>query len=208
MTRDDVIWVVGGGTSLAGFDFSRLRGLRTIAVNRAFEVLPDAELVYCSDRRFWQWHEKGLLAHTSPKCSMTELPGAEKWKATGISGLDLEPRRLRHGNSSGYAAINVAIQRPGVETIVLLGFDMKGVASPVPGTDGVHWHAGYPIPTRERVFQNMLPYFPSMLPVLKEVGVEVVNACPDSALGCFPKLGIDEALGYYGVREAPKLATA
>jgi len=34
-------FIVGGGTSLKGFDFSQLRGELVIAVNRAMEYVPD-----------------------------------------------------------------------------------------------------------------------------------------------------------------------
>jgi len=183
-------YVVGGGPSLRGFDWSRLQSRRVIAVNRAFEKLPDAEVVYFSDLRFWNWNKDALLRHTGRKAScMRKLrhPEIESYETTGISGLETTPGKIRHGNSSGYAAINVAVHR-GAQEIVLLGFDMRFV-------DGrCHWHDGYPVANVEKSFKQMVKYFDTLVGPLKEVGVLVLNANPDSAIGAFPKISLGEAL--------------
>jgi len=184
------MYIVGGGASLRGFDWSRLQGRRVIAVNRAFEMLPGAEAVYFSDLRFWNWNKDALLSHPGRKAScMRKLrhPEIDSYETTGISGLEINPGKIRHGNSSGYAAINVAVHR-GAKEIVLLGFDMRFI-------DGhCHWHDGYPVANVEKTFKKMIGYFDTLINPLKEVGVSVLNANPDSAINAFPKISLEEAL--------------
>lgn len=184
------IVIVGGGPSLIKFDWQRLRGMRIIAVNRAYEVLPWAEIVYFADLRFWHWNKFRLIAHRGRK--ITTMPrvddkDVEHWKITGYEGLDLEPKQIRQGNNSGYAAINIAVHM-GAKRIFLFGFDMCHQ------DDRSHWHNGYPVISRERVFDKMLPHFHTLNPPLRELGVEVINACQTSKLECFRKCTIDEAL--------------
>ena len=46
-------FIVGGGESLKGFDFSFLHGEKVIAVNRAYEDVPDADIWYAMDIRMY-----------------------------------------------------------------------------------------------------------------------------------------------------------
>lgn len=184
------IYIVGGGSSLRGFDWRRLDGRRVIAVNRAFEVLPNAECVYFSDLRFWTWHSEKLLQHKARKISgVRRMPheAIETYQITGITGLDMNPGCLRQGNNSGYGAINLAAHLK-VKEIMLLGFDMQFTAGQC------HWHDGYPVINVERVFGKMVGFFDSLVQPLKDLGISVFNANPSSVLSTFPKISLDEAL--------------
>jgi hypothetical protein len=179
------IFCVGGGPSLVGFDWRVLKGQFVIAVNRAFEVVPCAEYVYFSDARFWNWYAGALRLHAGIKITVDRQVKDKdviNYRATGTFGLDLIPGQLRTGNSSGFAAINLAAQmKP--SKIVLLGYDMKY-------TDRTHWHDGYPV--RSGRIEKMIAFFPTLVEPLKELGIDIVNANPDSALECFRKETIDE----------------
>ena len=48
-------FIVGGGPSLKGFDFERLRGERVIAINKAFYDVPFADIVFAMDSPFLIW---------------------------------------------------------------------------------------------------------------------------------------------------------
>ena len=191
MTDFTTTYIVAGGPSLFGFDWARLRDRTVIAVNRAFEVLPDAAVCYFGDRRFWGWHSRALLAHKGRK--ITAAPhfaqdGVEHYKLSTLTGLDMRPGKLAHGNNSGYAAINLAVQL-GAKHIYLLGYDMKFAGH------RCHWHAPHPIENREVVFGKvMIPYFQTLVEPLDELNVRVRNASPDSAIRCFPRCTIDDAL--------------
>ena len=183
-------YLVGGGPSLRGFDWSRLDGKNVIAVNRAFQVLPNAPYVYFSDKRFWDWHGAQLKSYSGRIISgahRLRVNGVESYQFTGVAGLDLTPGKLRHGNSSGYAAINLAVHL-GARKIVLLGYDMRMV------DDRAHWHDGYPVVARQNVFDKMHAFFETMVPQLKQLDVTVLNACPGSRINAFPQISHEEAL--------------
>lgn len=194
-------FLVGGGPSLRGFDWNRLVGKRVIAINRAYEVLPDAEIVYWSDWRFYDWHREGIRAHRAKRKITALRPGdrdhaydlrrdpIEVWRFTGTAGLDSAPMSLRHGNGAGYSAINVACHFSMTKGY-LLGYDMRAG----PGGEA-NWHDGYKVFTPPRAFvDNMLPFFPTLVEPLRYYGIEVFNLNPDSAIECFPKRPIDEVL--------------
>lgn len=186
-------YCVGGGPSLIGFDWSRLQDKRCIAINRAYEVLPDAEFVYFTDRRFYEWHKIHLLQHKGRLLlgnagDQNYDPKVEKYRITGHCGLDTRPGHIRHGNNSGYAAINVAYHL-GAKRIVLLGYDMRFAK------DGkAHWHDGHPAMNRETSIPKMLMWFPHLVVPLRELRIDVVNANMDSAIECFPKVKLEEVL--------------
>lgn len=184
------MYVVAGGPSLMHLDWSLLRDRRTLAVNRSYEKLPTAEAIYFSDYRFWEWHRKELVRHqghiyTGQKRIVDRRVQFVKW--TGIKGLETQHNKIRHGNNSGYAAINLAVHL-GAEEIVLLGYDMKLCG------ERTHWHEGHPVKLRPRVFDNMLRYFETLVEPLETLGINIINASPDSAIECFKKATLEEVL--------------
>ena len=52
--RDQTVFVVASGPSLADVDLEQLRGLNVIAINRSYEAVPWAEILYFSDARFFR----------------------------------------------------------------------------------------------------------------------------------------------------------
>lgn len=199
----DVIYCVGGGPSLRGFDFSRLRGRRCVAVNRAFEVVPWAEVLFFMDLRFWNWYSRQVLETVSPETRIVTAaagirhPRVETVVARGGAGLETKWGFVRHGNNSGYAAVNIAVQL-GARLVVLLGYDMR------PDAGGRHhWHDGYPVPQRPDVYRRMLQHWQSLESACRAAGVVVINATPGSALRTFPlapqDAAVDDPVGW--VRE-------
>lgn len=191
---DRPVWIVGGGPSLKGFNFSYLRDLDVVAINKSFMDLPFAKIVWWTDAKFYLMclnNKWPLMKHLGVKCAGTDHRDDVKYpkevrqfKFDGSSGLSFAEGYLRHGNNSGYAAINLVIAY-GARRIRLLGYDMKLSES---GDD--HYHDGYPgfSKTKQRTYtEKMLPYFDKMLPDLKRCGAEVINCNPDSALNTFPK---------------------
>lgn len=143
--RDEVA-VVCGGPSLKDFDWSRLEGRSVIAVNRAWEVLPEADVIFSIDNRLYD-RIKGVPAFRTH-------PGRKVWldrvgfqyergvdRVRCVEGLPrLGPschleRGISHGENSGFAAMCLAIAC-GAERVYMLGLDMND--------DGGWWHDGYP----------------------------------------------------------------
>lgn len=95
------------------------------------------------------------------------------------------------GGNSGFQALNLAVQW-GVEQILLVGFDMTDEC-------GVHWYGhnawtGANNPSRTN-FKRWIAAYETAAKQLEERGVEVVNCSLDSALNCFPKMTLEDALG-------------
>lgn len=190
--------LVAGGPSLRGFDFERLRGFPVIAINRALEVLPFAHVLWWTDASFWRRRRDAIMAHRAiwkATCQThyhetDALPESViQYRFTGHQGFDEDPRCLRSGNNSTYAAMHLlAHQRPA--RIVLFGVDMQH------GPAGeTHFHDGHGLPHTESTLTNlMLPYFEGLVAPLAARGIEVINASPQSALRLWPRCSIDEGL--------------
>ena len=190
--KGETIYLIGGGPSLSDFNFNLLKDKNTIAINKAFLHVPNADVCYWNDSRFYTWFKKHLDPFKGLKITNKFKPEREdiiRLKSTGKTGLELEPTGLRHGNNSGYAAINLAYHL-GANRIILLGYDM--------GTIGhqTHYHNGYNSPRPDDAFykRQMMPQFETLVEPLKEQGVEILNANLNSSLECFPKIDLKMAL--------------
>jgi hypothetical protein len=192
--KGETIYLIGGGPSLKGFDFNKLKGKKTIAINKAFLHVPFADVLYWTDTRVYQWYSKQIDAFSGLK--VTNKPNPIKSDIinllnTGKTGLETKNNGLRHGNNSGYAAINLAYHL-GASKIILLGYDMGNVKN------RTHWHDGYNIPkSKDNLYQtSMLPNFDTLVEPLKKKNVEILNANLNSNITCFKKIDLKSSLNY------------
>lgn len=203
-------FLIGGGPSLRGFDFSRLRGRRTIGVNIAFHAF-DPTIIFSMDTRCLNWilngtYDRGnypglknkflhsiaykvwLLTYTASLAEEIFFVPVHHDYQSGLSAFTFHYRDgLGHGNNSGYGALNLAAIL-GANPIYLLGFDCNRTP------DASHWHAGHPVPQNPKHLDSFIPRFEKAAPELKAAGVRVVNLNPASALRCFEFGSIEEAL--------------
>ena len=188
--KDHDWFVVAGGPSLKDFDWSLLNDKNCIAVNRSFEKMPYAKYIYFTDLRFWQWYDEELLEHPGIKATGAKGLGCEveRYVLTGLRGLDTRPGKLKHGNNSGYAAINLAYHL-GAKRIILVGYDMQYSES-----GDSHWHDGYKAGNNPTMLDKMLPWFETLVKPLSEVGIEVINTSMHSRITCFKKQELKELL--------------
>jgi hypothetical protein len=196
---NNACYIVAGGPSLKDFDWNLLRGQFVIAINRSYEVLPDAQIVYFTDRDFWKVHKEAMLQHQGQLMRGALTPSKEEnnlnvtmFTLSGASGLETEPEKLRHGSNSTYAATNLAAVHLGFKRIYLLGVDMKWGVKGNKKTS--HWHDGHQRIDSETTYKNMIKNWETIVDPLKDINVEVWNANPDSALECFPKCTLERAL--------------
>lgn len=206
--------IFGGGPSLRGFKWDQLvpTQLKFITINDSWRILPSwlKAVNYFCDASWWsmqmQKNPRSLDGHTSfhdliyrgnwitgsNDPMFTDHPQVNVLNLTGQRGLELDRSGLRHGSNSGYQAINLAVNL-GAKRIILLGYDMK-----VTGLR-TNWHDEARPPAHaysDTIRDSMLPHFPSIIEPLNQVGVEVINATPDSELKCFPMMSLKEALIY------------
>ena len=187
-------FIVGGGPSLTNFNWSCLDNKYVIAINRAYEFLPQANIIYFTDQNFFQKHKEGLYAH-SGELRRGHLPGnafnipeVTEYVLTGMHGIDMRPGMLRHGSNSVYAALNMAVQ-DGFTRIYLLGVDMKW--SPEGKT---HFHSGHDRIDPHSVYQKMITAFMTIRDPLMAMGITTINLNPDSALKVFASMLIENIL--------------
>lgn len=200
------VLVVAGGPSLIGFDFNRLAGRNVIAINRAYEYLPGATVLWWSDGLFWLRHKEALLAHAAPWKATCQLDYPEMhlpavihhYVFSGLQGFDPRPGFLRHGNNSSYAAMHLAAHL-GASTLILLGVDMNhGPKTKEHPAGQSHFHGGHGHTHFESSLKTlMLPYFKSLAPGLAERRIAVINASEASALRVWPLCSIEQGLAAY-----------
>lgn len=187
----DSCFIVAGGPSLKDFDWRRLDGRFVIAINRSYEVLPEAQVVYFTDASFWNKHKEALLKHKGllirgaihpekeeqhPRLMYFELPRK--------LGYETAPGKLCHGSNSGYAAINLAANVLNFKQIYLLGYDMD-----VPEGGQTHWHSGHGKKLNAQSMHGFAKNFDHLVDPLKRIGVRVYNLNnPDSKLTAFTKV--------------------
>lgn len=191
LRRSDSAWIVGGGPSLAAFDFHILRGQYVLACNDSFRRLPWADAVVSIDRQWIRNRRAELEAFDGRKylChrageSLPEISNAVELSFCTEPGLSREWSTI-HGCTTGYAALNIAMLL-GARFIGLLGFDY---------TPNGHWHAGYEWPStadggcqRVRdVWKQWAMAYRSTQAALHECGVHVVNYNPLSAVDAFDR---------------------
>lgn len=164
--------------------------LPTIVVNDTHRLAPWADALYACDSRWWLYHSQEALKFQGLKITHDDgLPWdcVLQIQSSGKSGFDPDPRFIRTGNNSGYQALHIAIHA-GAKRVLLCGFDMHGD----------HWFGKHPPGLTDcdpNVQKNLfIPEFNTLAPLLPELGVEVINCTPDSALTCFPMMRLDDAL--------------
>lgn len=190
--------VVASGPSASDAPLHLLADVPTICINESWRLLPTADAVYASDGGWWN-ERKGLPefgglkitqdAGAAARYGLHHVALGPRGRATSCR-FYREPGPIGWGRNSGFQAVNLAIQF-GATRIVLIGFDMRSVEG------RRHWHPDHEAPlrnpkgTRFDVWRKLLD---DQGPLLREWGVEVLNASPASALTAYPKVSLEEAL--------------
>lgn len=152
-------FLIGGGTSLKGFDFSKLAGKHVIGINEAFKLGPEiVELCYFGDgpwfaRKKWELEKFGNPVVTNSPTLKTIRADWFIWCNRVNRGLSTDINTLGWNGSSGASAINLALNL-GAARVFLLGFDLK--TAPDRST---HWHDHYKNRTPESSFLQFLNGF-------------------------------------------------
>jgi hypothetical protein len=202
---DRPVFLLGGGPSLSGFDFDRLRPLGyRLGINQAiFDADCDAGISI--DHPFVR-NTRSRLAVFAARRELFLAVG-DKWRDVldPIRGaiylrdgttppLSLERGAIYAGGTSGYAALNAGVLK-GARRIVLLGFDyglLEGRR---------HYHDAYTwAPADPRMWRAWAIRFNPAAKATATLGVAVVNASPASTVTCFPKMSIDDALAWATAR--------
>lgn len=165
--------VLATGPSMSQAVADSVRGkCGVVAVSDAYRLAPWADALASNDRVWWLHHVEALK-FAGPKFTSGTVDGVEKMSHRG-------------GSNSGLLGIRVAM-RLGATRVLLLGYDMGGT----------HYFGPHPeplkntLPARFEIFKQQFARF-------EHPGVEIVNCTPDSALTCFPRMTLQEALCGHG----------
>jgi hypothetical protein len=179
-----------------------------IGVNNAYQIGTWIDAVFFGDCAWYLVHRTALANWQGMKvtCCIRFAQRAAK-EMEGIRyltrdkghshGISTRKSCVAWNGNSGAAAISLAVHF-GVKRIILLGFDMdldmNGVS---------HWHGKHGPPSsnppkiqRKRVppFPRHLRGFPEVAKDADELGVEILNASPDSKIEVFRKVTVKDVL--------------
>jgi hypothetical protein len=184
-----LVVVAATGTGLTPEVAAACAGTPTIAISDAYRLMPTADVLYSCDARWWDVHRPQFAGE---KWSSHEPGRNDKLAAAARHGLHLVPGcqgdtfrtdgRIAYGSNSGFQAIGLAILF-GAARIVLVGFNMSGP----------HFFGAHPRPLINSTHRQFLPAFRAAAARMP-AGVTIVNATPGSALDCWPRMPLAQAL--------------
>lgn len=152
-------------------------------------------MLYACDWTWWQAYDAEVRRTVSSSELWTCDAGAANRHGLnyveGVKnepGLSSVPGRIHTGLNGGYQAVGLAAMW-GAAKIILLGFDMQR-------TDGkTHWHGDHVGLPNLGHLNRWVEEFVGLGADLRRAGISVVNATRVSALQCFRKVVLREALG-------------
>lgn len=191
-SASDIAYVIGGGPSLRGFDFERLRGLPCFAANGSAAFAPwgflvsiDRDFIFNATDLIGSFGPRALLAppdnirHRNPEATYFF-----RSKARSLFQPDNPERGASlPGLNSGFAAMGAAV-RAGYKKIALLGIDMR------PNTG--HFHQGYVWnPGTDGITSDWIKDFDDAAEEAAARGVQIANFSENSAVRGFPKYPLE-----------------
>ena len=175
--------------------WQKLEGTRCIAVNNSYQIAPWSEVIWFSDKKWWDWHKEKLMNVPMKISTCCEHREVLKYSHLSFYRRDLKQRygiSKREGfiswnGSSGAAAINLAYHM-GAKTVVLLGFDMRRVEGEK------NWHSDHRENPNGNPFSRHLKAFPYIKKDALDLDLSILNATPDSAIASFPFVSLEDLL--------------
>ena len=165
-----------------------------IVVNDNWRLLPDADVLYAADSRWWRLHWTAVSTGFRGEMWTCKRETAKQYGLCHIDstprhqGLSRTPGLIHEGGNSGYQAIGLAYNF-GATRIVLIGYDMQHR----PG-DRPHWFGKHPAGlSNAGGVKDWAPRFNALADDLRAEGVELLNCSLRTAL-TVPRGDLAEAL--------------
>lgn len=190
--------VIASGPSLNQADCDAVASTdwRVIAVNDTWRLARAADVIYACDDAWWKVHFSQVEKEFAGELWTQDIYAAERFSLNRV-GSKNEPGLgvngvIHQGGNGGYQAINLAWQW-GATRILLLGFDCK------PGVNNkAHWFGQHEGPlSKIQNYELWRTHFPKLAADLADAGTEVFNLTRDTALTCFPKMTLEEAIAKF-----------
>lgn len=175
-----------------------------IGINNAYQLGHWLDVLFFGDGSWFIAHKDRLMDYPAILASCCSRFKAEEdlvnSRVKYISkdhqkklGLTSKKTKVCWNHNSGAAAINLAVHF-GAKRIILVGFDMKLDKNAVSHWHGAHYEKTGGKQPKQPPFSRHLQGFPQIKKDATEVGVEIFNLSPDSAIKNFPKISLEEAL--------------
>ena len=209
-STESICFVVGGGPSLNGFDFTQLNGHDTIAVNKSVEFIQnpthfittdysyflkaslplDQIKLKCKNTYFvanmshdYMSYENGMVLDTRRNFVYKDI-----YKYTGVieshkvDGFGSTISEFCNGNNSGHCGIQLALLL-GYTKIYLLGFDLKSSGQ-------THFHQSYKEADQKSFKNKVNNYAATLSNTLAEYkgSQEIINLSSSSILATSPHI--------------------
>ena len=145
-------------------------------------LCPWADVLYACDPKWWL--NRGPATFPRLKVSGEPSPGLHCANVVNKDRLIWTGNEIGSGGNSGFQALNLAFLW-GASKVILTGFDCGGVG---------HWHQDHSKPLHNPGQQTFNRWIRGFNSIADDLPGPVINASRDTALGCFPRMTIDEAL--------------
>lgn len=194
--------IIASGPSLTAEDCARVgewreankAARRCIVINSTYRLAMFADVLYACDFYWWEKYWEQICASGFAGQLWTQDQRAKNRYEVNLivsqrnKGLSRRKDTIHQGGNSGFQAINFAYLA-GAFRIILLGFDMQM-------TGGKKHHFGnHPEGLNKNLpFKMWIPEMEVLAADLKREAIEVVNATRETALTCFARLPIEDAL--------------
>lgn len=185
---------IASGPSLTKEDVEYCQGKGTIyAVKEAILLAPWADVMYAADTDYWHDYQERWSEFKGKKVTCCKK-SADKFNLDHVQVVgtksfqwSLTPGKLASGGNSGFQALNMAVL-DGADRVILLGYDYGYD----PKKDNKHWwEETHPRTSRD---SNYKEWNKRLNKASKFIPVPVINASRATAINCFKKMTIQEAL--------------
>ncbi len=204
---DGLLWddmdvcIMASGPSMSQEQANQIKAWRTgrtdrkvATINTTFRLAPWADVLYACDCRWWDIHHQEVSEKvtgerwTQDKEAVRKYAGLKFIASQRADGLSKNPGMINQGMNSSYQSSNL-FYLAGVKRIIFTGLDCRVVDKKT------HWHGDHPAPLNSSVpTKAWIEKFEKLAHDLKAEGVDVVNATPGTALHCFQKMSLTQAL--------------
>lgn len=182
--KGQTVICIASGPSLTQDDCTTAleSGHPAIVTNTTFRLCPWADVLFGFDSAWWREYRAEVDA-TFKGAKLTLSSGN-----IGIESLYREGWFFRGCGNSGGAAISLAVAG-GAKRVVLLGYDCQKTGGKV------HWHGDHPKKmSNAKSIAKWPEQFAAVAKLAKKAGTEVVNCSRETALTCFERMELSEAL--------------
>lgn len=188
----ETVVIVASGPSVKNQPLAQFMGQRVLVVNDAWRLAPWASALYAADCAWWEQYAAQVrerfagICYTCDEPTVMRHPWINHVKARWGRGLGRDGW-IHFNGQSGFQALNLAVSW-GAKQIILCGFDCQKVEG------RRHFFGNHPGGLdKESPYESWQAWAVDIARDLIEMGVDVVNTSPTSALKHWRYMDISDA---------------